>query len=88
MRSFPILLLSPSGRIARANGARAPIYLGAQILKPEAVLAITDPVFSLNRVWDSLIVKGKAFGVIHNGGWCDVGHPKGVAMAEGLLSDV
>ena len=81
-------LLSPSGQIARANGARAPIYLGAQVLKPEAVLATTEPVFSLNRVWDSLIANGKAFGVIHNGGWCDVGHPKGVAMAEGLLSDV
>ncbi|MBH1973930.1 MAG: nucleotidyltransferase family protein, partial [Rhodobacteraceae bacterium] len=81
-------LVSPSGQISRANGTRAPVYLGAQILKPEAVLAFTEPVFGLNRVWDSLISKGRAFGIIHKGGWCDVGRPDGIALAEGLLSDV
>lgn len=81
-------LVSSSGQISRANGAHAPVYLGAQILKPEAVLAFTEPVFGLNRVWDSLISKGRAFGIIHKGGWCDVGRPDGIALAEGLLSDV
>ena len=31
-------LLDDQGRIARANGAKAPIYLGAQILKTEGTL--------------------------------------------------
>lgn len=81
-------LVSASGQISRANGVHAPVYLGVQILKPEAVLAFTEPVFGLNRVWDSLIAKGRAFGLIHKGGWCDVGRPEGIALAEGLLSDV
>lgn len=81
-------LLAPSGQIARANGAPAPVYLGAQILKSEAVLAFAEPVYGLNRVWDTLIAEGKAFGLIHEGGWCDVGRPEGIALAEGLLSDV
>ena len=81
-------LVSASGQISRANGAHAPVYLGAQILKPEALSAFTEPVFGLNHVWDSLIAKGRAFGLIHKGGWCDVGRPEGIALAEGLLSDV
>lgn len=80
--------LAPSGQISRANGAVAPVYLGAQIMKTEAVLAVTEPVFGLNRVWDALIARGRGYGVIHNGGWCDVGRPEGIALAEGLLSDV
>lgn len=77
-------LLSDDGKITRADGADAPIYLGAQILKTSPLSAITEPVFSLNRLWDVAISKRRAFGVIHQGGWCDVGHPGGIALAEGL----
>lgn len=77
-------LIAPDGRIRRAEGASAPIYLGAQILKTQALTAITEPVFSLNLLWDQAIAQGRAFGVIHQGGWCDVGHPEGIALAESL----
>lgn len=77
-------LLAPDGRIRRASGAAAPVYLGAQILKTQALTAITEPVFSLNLLWDQAIAQGRAFGLIHQGGWCDVGRPEGVAVAETL----
>ncbi len=78
-------LLADDGRVVRANGAAGPVYLGAQIIRDSALLAIPDPVFSLNRPWDDLIAKGRAYGVIHQGGWCDVGSPEGIQTAEALL---
>jgi MurNAc alpha-1-phosphate uridylyltransferase len=77
-------LLDPIGRISRANGVSAPIYLGAQILKTQGLSAISEPVFSLNRLWDIAIGNGRAYGLIHRGGWCDVGRPEGIALAESL----
>lgn len=77
-------LLAPDGRIIRAAGAAAPVYLGAQILKTQGLTAITEPVFSLNLLWDQAIAQGRAYGLIHQGGWCDVGRPEGIALAETL----
>lgn len=76
--------LDPHGRISRANGVSAPIYLGAQILKTQGLSAISEPVFSLNRLWDIAIANNRAYGLIHQGGWCDVGRPEGIAQAESL----
>lgn len=77
-------LLTADGRISRANGRAAPIYLGAQILKTQGLAAISEPVFSLNRLWDIAIANNRAYGLIHQGGWCDVGRPEGIALAESL----
>ena len=79
-------ILHPDGRIARANGKAAPIYLGAQIQKVSSILAISETVFSLGQVWDQQIAAGRAFGILHQGGWCDVGHPQGIVIAERLLN--
>lgn len=76
--------LDPNGRISRANGFNAPIYLGAQILKTQGLSTISEPVFSLNRLWDIAIANNRAYGLIHQGGWCDVGRPEGIALAESL----
>jgi N-acetyl-alpha-D-muramate 1-phosphate uridylyltransferase len=78
-------LLGADSRIARGPG---PIYAGAQIVKPEAVAAIPDRIFSMNRVWDRLIENHRAFGLLHEGLWCDVGRPEGIALAEAMLRDV
>lgn len=80
-------ILAKDGRISRAKGVRAPIYLGAQILKTSTVSARTETVFSLGKVWDDCIAAGRAYGIIHQGGWCDVGHPAGIELAESM-SDV
>lgn len=78
--------MDDQGRIARASGRPGLAYLGAQIVDPAALAAIPDRVFSLNRLWDRLIAEGRAYGLIHSGGWCDVGHPQGIALAEALLA--
>lgn len=79
-------LLEDAGRIRRAAGQDGYVYLGAQILRTERLAALPDRVFSLNRLWDMMIAEGRAFGVLHQGGWCDVGRPEGIALAEGMLS--
>lgn len=78
-------ILGAGGRIARAHGAPGLAYLGAQILVPRGIEDIEEQVFSLNILWDQMIAKGRAFGVIHTGGWCDVGRPEGIAEAEVML---
>lgn len=35
-----------------------------------------------------MIAAGTAHGLIHRGGWCDVGRPEGIAAAEAMLANV
>ena len=79
-------LLASDGRIARANGQPGLVYLGAQILKPDGLSNIGAPVFSLNLLWNEMIEAGRAYGIVHQGGWCDVGRPEGITEAEQLLA--
>jgi MurNAc alpha-1-phosphate uridylyltransferase len=80
-------LADETGRLRRAEGAEGLIYLGAQILRTEGLAAIGQEVFSLNLLWDRMIAGGRAFGLVHRGGWCDVGRPEGIAEAEALLAE-
>jgi N-acetyl-alpha-D-muramate 1-phosphate uridylyltransferase len=77
--------LDREGRLSRGEGGEDHVYIGAQIIAPARVAATPDEVFSLNKTWTEMIAAGTAFGVIHQGGWCDVGHPEGIAAAETLL---
>lgn len=76
--------LDPEGRIARQGDL---VYGGAQIIRPDLLAAIPERAFSLNRLWDQMIAEGRAFGMIHPGGWCDVGYPEAIPLAEALLND-
>jgi MurNAc alpha-1-phosphate uridylyltransferase len=78
--------LDASGRLSRGAGGEDHVYIGASIIDPSRLAAVSETVFSLNLVWDRMIAAGTAYGVIHHGGWCDVGHPEGVAAAERLLA--
>lgn len=80
-------LLGADGRITRAKGAAGLAYLGAQILRPIGIETIEDAAFSLNILWDQMIAQGRAYGVLHRGGWCDVGRPEGIIEAENMLED-
>lgn len=80
-------LVDADGRISRAAGKPGLVYLGAQILRTDGLAAIDKSSFSLNLLWDDMISKGRAFGLIHSGGWCDVGRPEGILQAEALLAD-
>jgi MurNAc alpha-1-phosphate uridylyltransferase len=80
-------LLGADGRIAWANDQLSTAYISVQLIRTEALAEITEPVFSLKRLWDIAIARGRAYGVIHRGGWCDVGTPEGLAAAEQMLAE-
>jgi N-acetyl-alpha-D-muramate 1-phosphate uridylyltransferase len=77
--------LAPDGRLSRGQGGEDHVYIGAQIIQTPRIAATKDEVFSLNKPWTKMIAEGTAFGLIHDGAWCDVGQPEGIAEAERLL---
>jgi N-acetyl-alpha-D-muramate 1-phosphate uridylyltransferase len=77
--------LDPAGRLSRGMGGEDHVYIGAHIIDPTRVADTPDDVFSLNRNWDEMIAAGTAYGLVHQGAWCDVGTPEGIAEAEQLL---
>lgn len=93
METLLLLLPAPKGdfrldarmRISRGSGDEDHRYLGAAILRPERLMEVKERAFSLNLPWQAMIAAGTACGVVHEGGWCDVGHPEGIAEAERLL---
>jgi N-acetyl-alpha-D-muramate 1-phosphate uridylyltransferase len=79
-------VMDAEGRITRADGREGLVYLGAQIIRTEQLADFPERAFSLNRLWDRMIAAGRAYGVIHDGGWCDVGRPEGIVTAEAMLA--
>ena len=71
-----------TGRLARGG---ALVYTGAQIIRTEGLSKVSDPVFSLNRLWDRAAARGGLFGLVYHGAWCDVGRPENIALAEAVL---
>ncbi|MGB7268564.1 MAG: nucleotidyltransferase family protein [Albidovulum sp.] len=63
------------------------VYTGAQIIVTGGLAAIDEAAFSLNLLWDRMLAQGRLFGVMHRGGWCDVGRPESIALAETMLKD-
>ena len=48
---------------------------------------IEDEVFSLNLLWDRMLARRAGCSALCiRGGWCDVGHPGGIAAAEAMLA--
>jgi N-acetyl-alpha-D-muramate 1-phosphate uridylyltransferase len=76
--------MGPEGALARRGTAPSAdfVYAGCQILTLSALDAFAPGRFSLNRVWDALLARGRMSGVVHPGGWVDVGRPEGIALAE------
>lgn len=73
--------------LRRGTAARAPyVYTGAQILAAATLDGAPAGAFSLNWAWDRAIAAGRAFGVVHSGGWIDVGAPAGLEAAERAVS--
>lgn len=74
--------LDAAGRISRKGEY---VYGSAHMLRPERLAEVTQTVFSLNLVWDRIIADGRAYGIVHPGGWCDVGAPETIPLAQALL---
>ncbi|MEI4471932.1 nucleotidyltransferase family protein [Frigidibacter sp. MR17.24] len=75
-------LVGPDGALTRGPGA---VYTGAQILTLGLLDGVSERKFSNNVLWDIAAARGRLHGVIHPGGWCDVGRPESIALAESLL---
>ncbi len=75
-------LKDSDGQLARGPGM---VYSGAQILQTELLDGVAQKVFSLNKVWDFMQARGRLFGVVYPGEWCDVGTPEGLERAEEML---
>jgi len=77
-------LMAADGRLTR-RGERlvAPfIYAGAAILKPELFADAPAGAFSLNRIFDAAMARGRLFGLRLDGVWMHVGTPDAIALAE------
>ena len=77
-----------SGRLDRRGAAASAdfVYAGAEMIDAAALDGFPDAVFSLNAVWDRLHAEGRLRGIVHRGGWVDVGRPEGIALAEAELA--
>ncbi|MEM6636831.1 MAG: nucleotidyltransferase family protein [Pseudomonadota bacterium] len=75
--------LDADGRLHRKGDF---VYTGAQILKTSAIANPPGRVFSLNWAWDQIADTGRLYGLVWPGQWCDVGHPGGLNLAEGMMT--
>lgn len=74
--------LSENGTIKRAGNL---VYLGIQIIRLSLVDEISESVFSLNLIWDTLIERNRLKIATYSGQWCDVGRPENIVVGEKLL---
>lgn len=82
--------LDALGRITgrRRPGRLAPfVYTGVQMLHPRIIVDAPQGPFSTNLFWDRAIAAGRAWGLVHQGLWFDVGQPQSIAAAEAILAD-
>jgi N-acetyl-alpha-D-muramate 1-phosphate uridylyltransferase len=77
------------GRLSRRRPGRvAPfVYTGLQLLSKRLIVDPPTPAFSTNIFWNRAIAVGRAYGVVHQGLWFEVGEPKAIAEAEAFLAD-
>lgn len=82
--------LDPFGRIVgrRQEGRLAPfVYTGVQILHPRVLVDAPAGPFSTMLFWERAIEAGRAWGLVHQGLWFDVGSPPAIPAAEAILAD-
>ncbi len=70
------------GRIRRGTTY---VYTGAQIIRTGRFAARPPGAYSTNLIWDEMIAAGTLYGAVHDGGWCDVGRPESIALAEAMF---
>lgn len=81
--------LDRAGRLVRRKPGRvAPfVYTGVQIMAPRLLDGWPSEPFSTNLMWDRAIAAGRAFGIVHEGLWFDVGTPAAIGRTEALLAN-
>lgn len=82
--------LAPDGRILgrRLPGRLAPfVFTGVQMLSPRVIRDWPAGPFSTMIFWERAITAGRAYGIVHQGQWFDVGTPAAVGKTEAMLAD-
>jgi MurNAc alpha-1-phosphate uridylyltransferase len=82
--------VDPMGRITgrRRPGRVAPfVYTGIQILHPRIIVDAPEGPFSTNLFWNRAVAAGRAWGLVHQGLWFDIGTPAAIRETEAALSD-
>ncbi|WP_260599438.1 nucleotidyltransferase family protein [Sphingomonas endolithica] len=82
--------IDPNGRIVgrRVPGKPAPfVYTGVQILSPRVIADWPEGPFSTMLFWERAIAAGRAYGLVHQGLWFDVGTPGAIPQVEAMLAD-
>jgi MurNAc alpha-1-phosphate uridylyltransferase len=79
--------MDAAGHLRRRESRRvAPfVYTGVQLVSPRLFADAPEGPFSMNLLWDRAMAKGRIYGVVHQGLWCDVGTPASIAIAEDML---
>ncbi|WP_375402418.1 nucleotidyltransferase family protein [uncultured Sphingomonas sp.] len=82
--------VAANGRITkrRREGTTAPfVYTGVQMIHPRLIRDAPAGPFSTMLFWERAIAAGRAYGVVHQGMWFDVGTPEAIPRTEAMLLD-
>jgi len=63
------------------------VYTGLQCIKTAPIHATEGTAFPIYPIWQQMQAQNRLFGVVHDGGWCDVGRPESLPIAEALLAE-
>ena len=71
----------------RKPGRVAPfVYTGVQLVSRRLLDDAPRGNFSTNILWDRALARGRAFGIVHQGLWFDVGTPGAITATEAFLN--
>jgi len=75
--------------VRRGDESKAPyVYAGLQMLTPALFDGAPEGAFSLNRLYDQALARGRLFGLVHDGAWYHVGTPEALRDADRILAGV
>ena len=79
--------MDAAGRITRRRPSRvAPfVYTGVQLVSKRLFADLPEGPFGFMLLWERAIAAGRAFGLVHQGLWFDVGTPPAIGKTEALL---
>lgn len=73
-----------AGRLTRltSDPDHAMVYIGGYLVHPRLFEGVAPGPFSMNRLWDVALARGRLFGLEHRGHWFHVGTPEAIDLAE------
>lgn len=63
------------------------LFAGVQLLSQRLFEGEAPGAFSMNRLWDKAIARGRILCLVHDSAWFDVGTPAGLAATEARLAE-